>query len=735
MGDVLDELDRLMPGMRQGEGPVRTQTLEVALQPLLITLPEIVRAKMAALGLIVGGMMEPMVSTGTALAADEWARIRQLLAQASLLHEERLPGFNVPLVRFHPALTRHLERRLSTEQRHILAEKYCASYMGLASWVNQNAKRSPEAMHALVRRELPNFRHAFQLMLEQGRLSTANDYVRYLLQFLGLFGYSGERDALHDQMQQVLLQALSGEAPLERPQVLLLINQGDYLLTQGRLGDAGPLFQQICERMDKENGLGYSGDDATYDRGMAFHRLGRCLRGAGNAEAAVAAFTRARDLLAGMIGGRPLQEELLSTYEDLGEVLLRSMQIEPAAEAYARALTLATELQNRRALANIEVAQGAIAAAGNDIDGAQLALQRALEHWSALEDKAGLAATWNQLGALDHTRGKLPEAEQSYRESLRLAREANHLALQAQVLASLASVLEQAERYDEAEAIYMETIAFYQEHKQRPLLARAEAGLADLLLRRGKVQDARVHGEAARALAENLGPEVRPWEIYTLLQRVAVAQGDAEREAQWRARAQESYASSPMAQQTLQQWKPVIMGLARACRGEALESSTVELMEKMEQNESWRYLVATLWRVLGGERGPELYESLDFVDAVVMRRLLELIDAPDLEAAAQEEERPGATDGGPLLGVNLPALFDALKKAIQGSEPARQMVGQMLLLLSAPESPQLWHEFAAFLVQVLQGNRNVQELTKGISSADLASAIKDFVEQLDAESS
>jgi tetratricopeptide (TPR) repeat protein len=735
VGNVLDELDRLMPGMGQGEAPARTQTLEVALQPLFLSLPDILRDKMATLGLFVAGMMEPMVTTGTALEADEWARIRQLLARASLLHEEKLPGFGVPLVRFHPALTRHLARRLVTEQRRALAEKYCGSYMGLASWVVQNERRSPESMHALARRELPNFRHAFQLMLEQERLSTANDYIHYLVRFLDLCGYSGERDALWNQMQQLLLSALSSEAPLQRPQVLLLINQGDYLLANGRLADAGPLFQQLCQRMEKENGLAYAGDEARYDQGIAFHRLGRCLHGTGKAEATASALTHARDLLSGMIGGRPLQEELLSVHQDLGEVLLRSMQIEPAAEAFAAALGLATELQDRRALANIEVAQGTIAAAHHDAEGARQALQRALDHWAAVGDKAGMAATWNQLGALDHAQGELTGAEQSYREALKLAREAEHLALQAQVLASLTAALELAERYDEAEAAHMETIGFYQEHNQRPLLARAEAGLADLFLRRGKVQDARIHAEAARALAEDMGPEVRSWEIYTLLQRIAVAEGDGEREAQWRVRAQESYASSPMARQTLQQWKPVIVGLAHACRGEALESSTVELMEKMEQNENLRTLVATLWRILGGERGAELYESLDFVDSLVVRRLLELINAPDLEAAEKDEEKAAEAEEGPLPGLKLPPLLEAVKKAIEGDGQARQMLGQILVVLSAPETPQIWREFAAVLVQILQGNRNAQELSQGLSSHDLANAIGDFIKELGGGSS
>ena len=110
-----------------------------------------------------------------------------------------------------------------------------------------------------------------------------------------------------------------------------------------------------------------------------------------------------------------------------------------------------------------------------------------------------------------------------------------------------------------------------------------------------------------------------------------------------------------------------------------------------------------------------------------------MIDAPDLDAAWEAIEKPEATDGGPLLGISLPSVFEAVKKALEGNGQARQAVGQMLMVLSAPEAPQVWHEFAAFLAQVLQGNRNIQQLTEGISSPDLAAAIREFVEKLGAE--
>jgi len=177
-------------------------------------------------------------------------------------------------------------------------------------------------------------------------------------------------------------------------------------------------------------------------------------------------------------------------------------------------------------------------------------------------------------------------------------------------------------------------LRIYQERNIRQAVVATEMALARLLLEEGQPQNAKIHAEAARAVAEG-SPDAHPWQVYVLLRRIAEEGKDAEKEAHWRARAQESFASSSESKAVLRQWRPVIVGAARACRGEALDSATVELLEKLESTTQWQKLAATVWRILGGERGAELAAELDHVDALIVRRILAVAESPELENEEQ----------------------------------------------------------------------------------------------------
>ena len=66
-------------------------------------------------------------------------------------------------------------------------------------------------------------------------------------------------------------------------------------------------------------------------------------------------------------------------------------------------------------------------------------------------------------------------------------------------------------------------------------------------------------------------------------------------------------------------------------------------MEKLEASEEWQQLAQTIWKVLGGGRGEELFAELDHVDALVIRSILEEIDRP----VAEEESQQDAPEGAP----------------------------------------------------------------------------------------
>jgi hypothetical protein len=155
--------------------------------------------------------------------------------------------------------------------------------------------------------------------------------------------------------------------------------------------------------------------------------------------------------------------------------------------------------------------------------------------------------------------------------------------------------------------------------------------LASLFLDEGQTEKARIHAEAARATAEGSSPDVHPWKVYALLQRIAEAEKDQEMAAHWRTRVQEDFAASPESKPVLERWRPIIRGVAAACRGEALSGETVGLLEKLEAVEQWQKLAATIWRILDGERNAALCAELDHVDALIVQRILAVIESPELE--------------------------------------------------------------------------------------------------------
>lgn len=469
------------------------------------------------------------------------------------------------------------------------------------------------------------------------------------------------------------------------------------------------MLQQLVERMEAEGGLAYSGPEAAFDLAQARRRLGRSLVVLGRGEAAVAALTTALTALGALSDAEARQEEMVAR-QDLGDAYLAGGRPAEAGEAYRQALEMARERDDRRLMGTLNAQLGTIAMAQDDKESARQHLEAALFHLQTLDDAAGMSAIWSQLGTLAWRGADLDEAERCFRQALELARQAGQPLVEAQVHLQLALTARQADRPADAEAAYTQAIRLYQENNVRAGLASTEVALAELLLSEGEVEKARVHAEAARAVAEDPRVAYDAWAVYALLQRIAEAQGDAERVAHWRARTQESFARSPEAKQVLQQWQHVISGVANAARGETLDADTVALLEQLEGRQEWQALVGVIWRVLGGERGRELYAELDHVDALVVRRILEEIEGPSEEGAAADAEG-GASSVA--LPVPLPQLMTAVVAALRGDANARRLVAGALAQMARDDAPETARRFAGALARILRGERD-EALLEGL---------------------
>lgn len=634
--EILAGLEAQFPGLRRGEARSGNQALEMVITYLLSPLEGPLRGRLYGLGVFRDGAMQPFAGSIAQLEEGEWDALRQMLAAARLLRLEELPGFTVPYVHLHPALASYLERRMTGEHRENVQRAYCQSHLGLLSWFSQADERARPVIANLERLELPDLRRAMRLMLSLQDLDLALNHLRYLGRVLDEMGLQGERGLWSKRFDEMVNKAIPSEGPLGRSAVRFMLNQCESLAAMGHAAESGMMLQQLVERIGKEDGLSYGGKEAAYDRGVAFHRLGRLMRAAGRMDLVLQTYVAALQHLEAAPLDQEVQQEMLSLHEDASEALALVMQFDAAEQSATKGLALAEALQDKAAMGRLHMRLGVICVARDQLEAARRHYEDALALFTELGDTAQVAAVWDQLGDLARRTDDLPEAERLYSRSLEAARRGQHVLREAQALTRLAQVAERQGRNQEAERCYAEAIALYEKHNVAPALLTTQAALAEMLLRQGDPKHARVHAEAARATAERMGPNVHPYQVYSLLQRIAKAEGQAERAVYWRTQAQEAFACSPEAQAILQQWRPLIRSVTGSCRGEALSVETVEAVEQLEKSEEWQQLALAIWRILGGERGPELYTELDHVDALVVRTILDGIARPPEDEGEKE---------------------------------------------------------------------------------------------------
>ena len=77
-----------------------------------------------------------------------------------------------------------------------LRQRYARYYSAVANSLYYQDFQHPEPVRALVRRELPNLRHALALLLEKEQSKEASDMTNSLAHFLPSFGMLREREAM-----------------------------------------------------------------------------------------------------------------------------------------------------------------------------------------------------------------------------------------------------------------------------------------------------------------------------------------------------------------------------------------------------------------------------------------------------------------------------------------------------------------------------------------------------------
>ncbi len=716
-------LDEILPGYGAGEARTGGQPLYVALEALSRTLPAATSEGLVSLGAFVVGFMERLFDRNAGIEQGLWESCKQRLRAASLTQEDVIPGLSVPYMGFHAALGRYLARRIPADQRASFTVRYCGSYIGLLNWMGRNLARNQGPVRALALRELPNFRRTFRLLGLGFDLAVLEDYGRRLQRLLGDLGLPAEREAVANDLAMAIEKAVPQEGPLARLGVRYLLERAQRMLDDGQVAPAGAMLQKLCERVEKEDGLSYSGDDALLDKGIAFSHLAEALRASGREGPNMPASMRALGYLEQVKHKREALPVLVELLRSMGDIQLGVSQPARARAIYERALGYAEGMADGRSRGLIHSRLGFIALTEKAYDRARELLNSALEDLTACDDASGLAEVWGSLGTLAQGEGDLEKAESALLRASEFAQKAGKPSLEAGVLMHLAQMAEQQSDLKAAEESYARAIAIYQEQGMRPAVVSGATALAELLLSDGQLAKARTHAEAARAAMEGSGAHTQPWGVYNLLHRIAQAEDDQARATHWMERALESFASSGQARVVMKQWAPVLLGVAKASRGEALDASTVELLERLEAEPAWANVASAIWRVLAGERDESLVEGLDFVDRYLVERLLKGVDDPE---TLEEKAEPPA--GRQAMGVPFSQGMAAVHAAASGNEQANAAAEAFVKALAADKNPRPMKDLATVLQRILAGERD-PALVEGLPD-EVAKSVSALLQEL-----
>lgn len=633
---LLAALREALPGLERGEARLRNQALDVALDRLLQDLPAEAQERLAALGLFADGFMEMFGREVADLEAGPWEAALARLSAAQLLRRTPLPGLTVSYVTLHPALARHLRRRLTAATRAKVEPLFSDAYRRLLAWLPQLAARSQQVATILFRYECPNLLRGIETLLAAQEVELAMTQAQQLLPFLRRRGWRDTWNLINNRIERGIQDITPAEGPLGRPGVRFMLHRSDQLIAAGRVAEAGTLLQQLVARMGQEKGLSYSGAEAILDRGVATHRLARWLQSAGRPDLAAGLLQVATQLLS-EVETPEAQRALVSALGDQSSLLLALGQGDKAEESAQRALQLATALQETGVMGALQAQLAAIAIARNDAPIARQRLLTAVDLLSSNPNDPTVATLWQQLGALAwEASHDATEAERCLAEASAWAARTGQHALQVRVETRRAEIEEATDRPEEAERRLIAAVDLCRQRDQIPELVSAGLTLAEHYLRRGRLDQAQARAEEARLAAET-GLRDSPWQAYAVLRQIAAARGDADQERQWRRQAQEAFVTSPESQLVRQQWASLIEAVAQACHGQALDVETAEQVEKLEAQPEWREMARAIWRVLGGERGEELYDALDHLDAVVIQAILARIHASEAPEGAEAD--------------------------------------------------------------------------------------------------
>jgi len=745
--------EELLPGFQTGAAKERNESLAVSLEFSLRRLGEATRAALPDLAVFQGGALENVILEITGMDPELWKAARAELEGAALLTAESLPNVAFPFLRFHPTLAPYLAMRLSPARRAALEERYWQRYYAVADFLYKSDTQHPIEARAIALRELPNLRRALDLCLaalssplhgeseRQEIAGAAVDFAAGIAKFLDVFGRWRERDVMMANVKRQTSSVITGTGGITKAAYLLLSQQGEVLLQQGRAAEAERLFRDLLGRL--EAGAAYDGDEAAYDHALTLARLGRCLKAQGWPAQAIAWHRRALAEFERISESANQQiseaaKGMANTARtDLADLHVALGQFDEAKRLYEAALVVDEELGDARGK-GVDLCQlGYLALRRSDLAEAARRYTEALATFRALGEPQTEAVAWHQLGMVAQEAKDWQEAERCYREAVRIREQIRDLPMLATDFNQLALVAKGAGRPADAERWYLRAIELNEQLGNLQNLAGNYNNLAALYLSQGRLEEAARYAHRAVEIVEQHQIQTEVWKMYQILAEIAERQGRAAEARGWRQKEIESrdayagtkYQVGPI----LQRFQPVIAAVVAGCKGDAQARAQVEALFDTFRKGNWQ-IVDAIQRVWAGERDEEaLTENIDYNSRAIVHAILAQLagerpsppgplsrgtgegETPTPTPAPQAEEGQEEAALAAILQQWAPVIA-AVVAACRGNQDAAAQLQPFLGKMAQQDD---WRALSAVLRRILAGERDPNALLPGLDATDM----------------
>ena len=278
-----------------------------------------------------------------------------------------------------------------------------------------------------------------------------------------LEGAAQREDNLHDQVRQLTAAVEALAAERGEPDAPPGIDEALRLLSEGETEAAEAVFEEVKARRKAE------GEGALKEAATAARHIGALafLHDTGKALAAY------REAVA-------LDPDDPDGWNPLGLLLKRTGELDGAAEAYNRVLSLGNRSADQDLIAAATGNLGNLYLTRGELDRAEEMYLKSLEIDEALGRKEGMASDYGNLGILYMTRGEFDRAEEMYLKSLELDEALGRKEGKANTFSNLGNVYATRGDLDRAEEMYRKSLELFREIGAAPRIEQVEQLLVDL---------------------------------------------------------------------------------------------------------------------------------------------------------------------------------------------------------------------------------------------------------------